>query len=30
MAQTDVLQLLIKLVKGLGSKEAIEKQSNLL
>lgn len=26
MAQTDLLQLLIKPAKGLGSKEAVEKQ----
>lgn len=30
MAQTDLLQLLIKSVEGCGSKEAFEKQSDLL
>lgn len=30
MAQSDLLQLLIKPAKGLGSKEAVEKQSDIL
>lgn len=29
MAQTDLLQLLINPAKGLGSKKAVEKQSDL-
>lgn len=30
MAQTDLLQLLINMAEGLGSKEAVKKQSDLL